>query len=94
MNAIEQIQVEIQREKADSYFSGLKRMNSAIDTLRQSANPADHPKLLKEATRRVEEMIIHRECMGWGVVHHTQFYTDYNVPPEVVAKIGGMVMID
>jgi hypothetical protein len=89
--------LEIRKEAAEAYFGACRKMVDALDTLKafddalaSSTPKADQgtqrPELLDQAAERVHFVLIQREAMK--LPWYDNFFADYGVPPEVMARLG------
>ncbi len=89
--------IEIQHEKAATYFAAVKKMVESLEALKafdaaeisttgQPHKAARRAELLAEAAERVYFVIIQREAMRLS--GSEKFFEDYEVPAEVKARLG------
>ena len=88
--------VEIQQEKAQAYFAACRKMVDCLEALksfdhtqrttRDDKEAALRAQIVEEAAEKVYFVLIQREAMGLG--YPENFLKDYDVPPEVSARLG------
>ena len=88
--------IEIRQEMAETYFAACRKMVDSLEALKASDRSVKggtskqqierRTKLLEDAAERVHFVIIQREAMKFS--HYDGFLDDYEVPPDVRARIG------
>ena len=88
--------VEIQHEMAATYFAACRKMVDSLEALRAfdrtvSSIPdrgqrVRRSELVEDAAERVHFVVIQREAMK--LAWYDGFFDDYEVPPEVRARLG------
>lgn len=77
---------EILAEKAAALGRAGKLAARRLDALQSSADPAARPGLIRAAADAVYGLLVQRELCG--LTDHQAVIEDYDVPGEVVARLG------